>query len=163
MLHRSMCRAAVTVSPVKAIRSSLGYNLNYVDGSRFYNDPREVAGSLHSTYQSPFASRGVDGPSRIHLECTVQLLRLRRRRAFGRAVLQHSESGAAAPVNVVACNSPALAGLQTGLTLPASGETCSRDLPRQCRHARVPLRILSGNSSKRWPGFAPAVGLRSRT
>jgi hypothetical protein len=45
---------AFTVSPVKSIHSNIGYNISSVNGSRFYNDARDVAGSLVSTYQSPF-------------------------------------------------------------------------------------------------------------
>jgi hypothetical protein len=48
--------AALTLSPVKTIKSNIGYNISSVNGSRFYNDPRDVAGSLVSTYQSPFVN-----------------------------------------------------------------------------------------------------------
>ncbi len=47
---------AFTVSPVKSVHSNIGYNISSVSGSRFYNDARDVAGSLVSTYQSPFVN-----------------------------------------------------------------------------------------------------------
>jgi hypothetical protein len=50
---------ALSWSPVKTVKSNIGYNISSVNGSRFYNDAREVAGSLVSTTQSPFVnSRG---------------------------------------------------------------------------------------------------------
>ncbi len=50
--------AAFTLSPAKRLRSNIGYHISSVDGSRFYNDARDVAGSLVSTYQSPFVRVG---------------------------------------------------------------------------------------------------------
>ena len=47
---------SIRLSPVKAIQSNLGYRISSVDGSRFFNDARDVNGSLVSTYESPFAS-----------------------------------------------------------------------------------------------------------
>ncbi len=47
---------ALTYSPVDKFRSGIGYRINSVDGSRFFNDAREVNGSLVSTYQSPFVN-----------------------------------------------------------------------------------------------------------
>jgi hypothetical protein len=48
--------ASLSLSPVKTVKTNVGYNINSVSGSRFYNDPRDVAGSLVSTYQSPFVN-----------------------------------------------------------------------------------------------------------
>jgi hypothetical protein len=47
---------ALTFSPWKALHSTLGYSVSSVSGSRFFNDARDVNGSLVSTYQSPEAS-----------------------------------------------------------------------------------------------------------
>jgi hypothetical protein len=47
---------SVRFSPVKPIQSNLGYRISSVDGSRFFNDARDVNGSLVSTYQSPFVN-----------------------------------------------------------------------------------------------------------
>lgn len=45
---------SIHLSPTKNLRSDLGYTISSVDGSRFFNDARDVNGSLVSTYQSPF-------------------------------------------------------------------------------------------------------------
>jgi hypothetical protein len=47
---------ALNVSPVKAVRSNVGYRISAVSGSQFFNDARAVNGSLQSAYQSPFVS-----------------------------------------------------------------------------------------------------------
>jgi hypothetical protein len=47
---------SVRLSPVKAVQSNLGYRISSVNGSRFFNDARDVSGSLVSTYQSPFVN-----------------------------------------------------------------------------------------------------------
>jgi len=45
---------AVTLSPNVKFHANIGYRLSSVDGSRFFNDPRDVNGTLVSSYQSPF-------------------------------------------------------------------------------------------------------------
>ncbi len=118
--------AALMISPDKSVNTSIGYRISDVNGTRFYNDARDVAGSLVSKYQTPFAkvawtvrpgwiwkaeynyySYGEGGPSGAPYCTTVN-------------------PSPTAPSPVVACNSTSLAGLQTGLTLPNSGETASR-------------------------------------
>lgn len=47
---------ALMLSPVKDFHANFGYRLSSVDGSRFFNDPRDVNGSLVSSYQSPFVA-----------------------------------------------------------------------------------------------------------
>jgi len=120
-------QAAITLSPVKSFHSNIGYNLNAVEGTRFYNDARDVAGSLNSRYQSPF----------VGLAWTVRPGFVWNARYNYYGYGEGGPSGApdcttagptpTTPSTVVACNSPALAGLQTGLTLPNSGETAPRD------------------------------------
>jgi hypothetical protein len=48
--------AAVMLSPNEKVHTNLGYRMSNVAGSRFFNDARDVNGSLNSKYQSPFAS-----------------------------------------------------------------------------------------------------------
>jgi hypothetical protein len=48
--------AAVRLSPVDKIHSSIGYRISDVNGSRFFNDARDVNGSLVSKYQTPFVN-----------------------------------------------------------------------------------------------------------
>jgi hypothetical protein len=46
--------ASIHVVANNKLRSDLGYRIDSSNGSRFYQDPRDVAGSLVSTYQQPF-------------------------------------------------------------------------------------------------------------
>ena len=48
--------AAVTLSPSQEVHSNIGYRISSVNGSQFFNDARDVNGSLVSTYQSPFVN-----------------------------------------------------------------------------------------------------------
>jgi hypothetical protein len=120
--------AAVSLAPVNRFKSQVGYRISSVNGSRFYNDARDVAGSLVSTWQSPFVSAawtvrpnwiwkaeynfygyGEGGPSGAPL-CSTSV-----------------PQTAGGSVPVVPCNSSALAGLQTGLTISPAGETAPRN------------------------------------
>ncbi len=47
---------ALALSPVDKFHANIGYRISSVNGSRFFNDPRDVNGSLVSTYQSPFVN-----------------------------------------------------------------------------------------------------------
>jgi hypothetical protein len=114
----------LNLSPNKSIHSSLGYRISSVSGNQFFNDARQVNGSLQSAYQSPyvhvawtvhpgwvwkadydFYSYGEGGPS-------------------GAPLCSTSTSPTSA---VVPCNSSTLAGLPTGLTEPSSGLTSPRN------------------------------------
>jgi hypothetical protein len=50
--------ASVTLvlSPTNKFHANIGYRISSVNGSRFFNDPRDVNGSLVSTYLSPFVN-----------------------------------------------------------------------------------------------------------
>lgn len=118
---------AVMLSPVSRLRSNFGYRISSVDGTRFYNDARDVAGSLVSTYQSPF----VDVAWTVHpgfiWKVAYSFYGYGEGGPSGAPYCSTSNPTPAAAAPVVACNSPALAGLQTGLTLPPSGETAGRN------------------------------------
>jgi hypothetical protein len=47
---------ALMLSPNAKVHTNLGYRMSNVAGSRFFNDARDVNGSMNSKYQSPFAS-----------------------------------------------------------------------------------------------------------
>jgi hypothetical protein len=47
---------ALALSPIDKFHANIGYRISSVNGSRFLNDPRDVNGSLVSTYQSPFVN-----------------------------------------------------------------------------------------------------------
>lgn len=46
----------LNLNPTDKVKSTVGYRVSAVNGSRFYSDARDVAGSLVSTYQSPFVN-----------------------------------------------------------------------------------------------------------
>jgi hypothetical protein len=46
--------ASIHLTPNNKIRSDVGYRIDSSNGSRFYQDARDVAGSLISTWQQPF-------------------------------------------------------------------------------------------------------------
>lgn len=47
---------ALSYKPDDQLKADFGYRISSVNGSRFYNDARDVSGSLISDYQSPFVS-----------------------------------------------------------------------------------------------------------
>jgi hypothetical protein len=120
-------QAALTYSPVKTLKSNIGYNLNAVDGSRFYNDARDVAGSLHSTYQSPFVAVAWTVRPGFIWNAQYNYYGYGEGGASGAPYCTTAGPTPTTPSTVVPCNSSTLAGLQTGLTLPNSGETAPRD------------------------------------
>jgi hypothetical protein len=46
----------VSLAPVRKFRSSLGYRINSISGTTEFLNPRQVAGSLRSRYQTPYAN-----------------------------------------------------------------------------------------------------------
>jgi hypothetical protein len=117
--------AALTASPVKSIHANLGYRISDVNGTRFFNDARDVNGSLVSKYQSPFVNLawtihpgwivkadynyygyGEGGPSGSPFCSTATSI--------------------AAEAGIVPCTSSTLTG-PTGLTEPSSGLTAPRN------------------------------------
>jgi hypothetical protein len=47
---------ALALSPIDKFHANIGYRISSVNGRRFFNDPRDVNGSLVSTYQTPFVN-----------------------------------------------------------------------------------------------------------
>jgi len=47
---------ALALSPIDKFHANIGYRISSVNGSRFFNDPRDVNGSLVSAYQTPFVN-----------------------------------------------------------------------------------------------------------
>jgi hypothetical protein len=47
---------SLAISPTDKVHANLGYTASAVNGSRFFNDARDVNGSMVSTYQSPFVN-----------------------------------------------------------------------------------------------------------
>ncbi len=119
--------AAITVTPVSRLQSSIGYLISSVSGSRFYNDARDVAGSLVSTYQSPYVNLAwTVHPSWIW-KAEYNFYGYGEGGPSGAPYCSTSNPTPGSPVPVVPCNSPVLAGLQTGLTISPAGETAPRN------------------------------------
>ncbi len=119
-------QAALTYSG-KTFHSNVGYNINAVDGTRFYNDARDVAGSLNSNYQTPFFGVGWTVRPGFVWNARYNYYRYNEGGPSGAPFCTTAGPSPTTPSTVVACNSSTLAGLQTGLTLPDSGETADRE------------------------------------
>jgi hypothetical protein len=112
---------SLRLSPVKPIQSNLGYRISSVNGSRFFNDARDVNGSLVSTYQSPFVNLAWAVRPTVTLKTEYNF--------YG-----YGEGGPSGPENcsfstsltstVVPCTS---LSAQTGLTESPSGLTAARN------------------------------------
>jgi hypothetical protein len=119
---------AFTLSPNSRLRSNVGYRISSVDGSRFYNDARDVAGSLVSTWQSPFVSLAWTVHPGWIWNADYNFYGYGEGGTSGAQYCATSNPTAASPtVPVVACNSSTLAGLQTGETISPAGETAARN------------------------------------
>ena len=160
MLRRMRARLRSDLSPSTSLKGAIGYRINSVDGSRFYNDPRDVAGSLVSRYQSPFASVAYTVHPGWTWKAEYNYFSYSEGPASGAAYCSTSNPTPTTAAPVVACSS---------LACPANRcdpDECRRDrtaaLPCQQHHPGVPLRILRGRS-ERWPGFASAIAARGRT
>jgi hypothetical protein len=112
---------SIRLSPAKPIQSNLGYRISSVNGTRFFNDARDVNGSLVSSYQSPF----VNFAWTVHPGLTLKT----EYNFYG-----YGEGGPSGPENcststsltsaVVPCASLTA---QTGLTISPAGESAPRN------------------------------------
>jgi hypothetical protein len=116
--------AALRISPSSSLKGAVGYRINSVDGSRFYNDPRDVAGSLVSKYQSPFANVAYTVHPGWIWKAEYNYYSYAEGPASGAAYCSTSNPTPTTPAPVVACSS--LGALQTGVTLTNAGETAPR-------------------------------------
>ena len=119
---------ALALSPVSRLHSNIGYRISSVDGSRFYNDARDVAGSLVSTWQTPFVNVAWTVHPGWIWNAEYKFYGYGEGGPSGAQYCATSNPTAASPtVPVVACNSSTLAGLQTGMTISPAGETAPRN------------------------------------
>jgi hypothetical protein len=110
------------------LHSNIGYRISSVDGSRFYNDARDVAGSLVSTWQTPFVNVAWTVHPGWIWNVEYKFYGYGEGGPSGAQYCATSNPTAASPtVPVVACNSSTLAGLQTGMTISPAGETAPRN------------------------------------
>jgi len=116
--------ASLLVNLNKALQANLGYTISAVSGNQFFNDARQVNGSLQSAYQSPF----------VHVAWTVHPDWIFKADYNYYGYGEGGPSGAplcstttSLTAVVVPCNSPSLAPYPTGLTEPSSGLTAPRN------------------------------------
>jgi hypothetical protein len=115
---------AFNVSPVKSFKSNLGYNISAVNGTRSYNDPREVAGSLISTYQSPFVNLAWTMHPGLTWKAEYNFYGYGEGGPSGATLCGTTNPTPTAPVTPVACSS---LPLQTAQTISPAGETAPRN------------------------------------
>ena len=118
--------AALTLSPVKTIHSNLGYRLSKVTGNQFFNNAQAVNGSLHSNYQSPFASVAWTVHSGWIWKAEYNYFGYGEGGPSGAPYCSASNPTPTAPAPVVPCNSSSLAG-PTGLTESSAGLSAPRN------------------------------------
>jgi len=114
---------ALSMSPVKAVRSNVGYRISAVSGSQFFNDARAVNGSLQSAYQSPF----------VNFAWTVHTGWIWKAEynyfgygEGGPSGSPYCSTSTSATATIVPCNSSVLTG-PTGLTESPAGLTAPRN------------------------------------
>jgi hypothetical protein len=114
--------AALHLSPVDKIHSNIGYRISDVNGTRFFNDARDVNGSLVSKYQSPFVNLAwTIHPGWIFkTEYNFYLYG-----EGGPSGSPFCSTATSATATIVPCTSATLTG-PTGLTEPPSGLTATR-------------------------------------
>jgi hypothetical protein len=115
---------AFTLSPVKTVKSDIGYNINSVNGTRFYNDPRDVAGSLVSTYQSPFVNFAWTARPGLIWKAQYNFYGYGEGGPSGAALCSTTNPTPAAPATPVSCST---LPYQTGLNISPAGETAPRN------------------------------------
>jgi hypothetical protein len=113
---------ALTMSPGKPIHSNIGYRISAVNGSRFFNDARDVNGSLQSAYQSPFVNVAWTVHPKLTLKAEYNFYGYGEGGPSGPQDCSTSTSLTSA---VVPCTS--LLPEQTGLTESPSGLTAPRN------------------------------------
>jgi hypothetical protein len=116
---------ALTMSPVDKIHANIGYRISSVNGTRFFNDARDVNGSLVSTYQTPYVNFAWTVHHGWIWKAEYNYYGYGEGGPSGSPYCSTSTSPAGA-ASIVPCNSSTLTG-PTGLTEPSSGLTAPRN------------------------------------
>jgi hypothetical protein len=114
----------LNLSPNKKIHSTLGYRISSVSGNQFFNDARQVNGSLQSAYQSPYVHVAYSVRPNWIWSANYDYYGYGEGGPSGTPYCSTTTSTTAV---VVPCNSPSLAAYPTGLTEPSSGLTAPRN------------------------------------
>jgi hypothetical protein len=114
---------AIHLSPNAKFTSNIGYRISAVNGSRFYNDARDVAGSLVSTYQSPFLSAAWTVHPGFIWKAEYNFYGYGEGGPSGAPLCSTTNPTATTSVTPVACSSLP----QTGMSISPAGETAPRN------------------------------------
>ena len=112
--------AAVMISPNSKVHANVGYRISDVNGTRFFNDARDVSGSLVSKYQSPFVSLAWVLRPNLTFKSEYNYFGYGE---GGPSGSQYCSTSTTTTSTVVPCTSLAF---PTGLTEPTSGLTAAR-------------------------------------
>jgi hypothetical protein len=115
---------AFTLSPVKTVKSNIGYNINSVNGTRFYNDARDVAGSLVSTYQTPFVNFAWTSRPGLIWKAEYNFYGYGEGGPSGAQLCSTTNPTPTTPATPVSCAS---SPYQTGMNISPAGETAPRN------------------------------------
>jgi hypothetical protein len=115
---------AISISPNKKVHSDIGYRISSVNGTRFFNDARDVNGSLVSKYQTPYANLAWTIHPGWIFKTEYNYYVYGEGGPSGSPYCSTSTS-IAGEASIVPCNSITLTG-PTGLTEASSGLTASR-------------------------------------
>jgi len=127
--------AILAFSPSDKVKASFGYNISDVNGSRFFNDPRDVNGSLVSTYQTPVLGIAYTMHPGLVLKGDYNLYNYTEGGVSGAALCSTTTSPTA---TIVPCNSSTLPANSTALLM---GGSAGATLPRNFRANNVTLGI----------------------
>jgi hypothetical protein len=111
-------------SPTKTVKTNLGYNINSVNGTRFYNDARDVAGSLVSTSQSPFLNFAWTSRPGLTWKAEYNFYGYGEGGPSGAQLCSTANPTPTAPVIPSSCAS---SPFQTGMNISPAGETAPRN------------------------------------
>jgi hypothetical protein len=114
----------LTYSPGTKVRMAGGYTISSVNGSRFFNDARDVNGSLVSAYQTPYLNFAYTLRPGLTWKAEYNYYGYGEGGPSGAAMCSTTTSATAV---VVPCDSPTLPALSTALKGPVYGATAPRD------------------------------------
>jgi hypothetical protein len=127
--------ATLAFSPSDKVKTSLGYSVSAVNGSRFFNDPRDVNGSMVSTYQSPVVGIAYTMHPGLVWKADYNFYGYGEGGISGSALCSTTTSATA---TIVPCNSSTLPANSTALLM---GGSAGATLPRNFRANNVTLGV----------------------
>ncbi len=127
--------ATFAFSPSDKVKASVGYTASAVNGSRFFNDARDVNGSMVSTYQTPVAGIAYTIRPGLVWKADYNLYQYQEGGVSGAAMCSTTTSATA---TIVPCSSASLPANSTALLM---GGSAGATLPRNFRANNVTLGI----------------------